>query len=106
MTGASDLNRRLTLEAPTESDDGAGGVTRDYAAVAVVWAHVAPQAAHADVTAASLCARLRWRIVIRRREDITTRHRFREGERIYQIVAARQTADRRFTEIEAEERQD
>ena len=30
MTGPSDLNRRLVLEAPAEADDGAGGVTRLY----------------------------------------------------------------------------
>jgi hypothetical protein len=27
VTGAGDLNRRLVLEAPVETDDGAGGVT-------------------------------------------------------------------------------
>ena len=39
------LNRRLVLEAPVESADGAGGVTRSYSAVATLWAAVEPVAA-------------------------------------------------------------
>ena len=31
MTAIGELNRRLVLQAPVESDDGAGGVTRSYA---------------------------------------------------------------------------
>ena len=49
---------------------------------------------------------MRYRIVIRARPDVTTRHRFQDGVRIYRILALRQSADRRFLEIEAEERED
>jgi SPP1 family predicted phage head-tail adaptor len=101
-----DLNRRLTLEAPVESDDGSGGVTRTYETVTTLWARVAPLAARADLAADSLGASLRYAIVIRAREDVTTRHRFSEGGRIYRVIAVRQSADRRFLEIEAEERED
>jgi SPP1 family predicted phage head-tail adaptor len=106
VIGAGDLNRRLTLEAPSESDDGAGGVIRGYAAVATLWGNVAPQAMRADVAAASLGAVQRFRIVIRRRDDVTTHHRLRDGDAIYAIVAARVSADRRFIEIDAALRED
>lgn len=106
MIGAGDLNRRLTMEAPSESDDGAGGVTRSYAAVATLWANVAPQAMRADIAAASLGAVQRFRIVVRRRDDVTTRHRLRDGDAVYAIVAARTSTDRRFTEIDAALRED
>ena len=33
MIDPGELNRRLVLEAPVESADGAGGVTRSYATV-------------------------------------------------------------------------
>ena len=59
--------------------------------------------ARADVAADSLGAALRYRIVIRRRSDITTRHRFLDGTRIYRILSIAESADRRFLEIEAEE---
>jgi SPP1 family predicted phage head-tail adaptor len=102
----ADLNRRLVLEAPSESDDGLGGVTRLYDVVTTLWAQVTPVSARADFAAGSLGAALRYRIVIRRRSDVTTRHRFQDGTRIYSVIAARESADRRFLEIDAEERED
>lgn len=106
MTGAGDLNRRLTLEAPSETDDGAGGVTRAYAVAASLWAQLLPLSARADAAADSLGGALRYRIVVRAGTVITTRHRLRDGVRIFRILAARPSADRRFIEIEAEARED
>jgi len=71
-----------------------------------VWAQVLPLSAAASVTAGNAGAIVRYRIIVRARSDITTRHRFQDGTRIYRVVAARPTADRRFLEIEAEERED
>jgi SPP1 family predicted phage head-tail adaptor len=106
MTGPGDLNRRLVLEAPAETDDGVGGVTRLYDVVTTLWAQVVPLSARADVVAGSLGAALRYRNVIRARADITTQHRFQDGTRIYRVVAVRDSADRRFLEIDAEIRED
>ena len=106
MTAPGELNRRLVLEAPSESDDGQGGVTRLYDVVTTLWAQVTLLAARADVAAGSLGGRLRYSIVVRKRDDITTRHRFLDGLRTYQVIAVRESADRRFLEIDAEERQD
>ena len=52
MTQPGDLNRRLSLQAPDESTDGAGGVTRSFATVALVWAQVTPLAVRADIASA------------------------------------------------------
>jgi SPP1 family predicted phage head-tail adaptor len=106
VTAAGDLNRRLTLEAPSEIDDGAGGVVRGFAAVATLWAQVTPLAARADFAADSLGARQRFTIVIRARDDVTARHRFTEGARVYRVIAVRASADRRFLAIDAEARAD
>ena len=51
----------------------------------------------------SLGAALRYAIVIRYRNDITTRHRFADGDRVYRVLAMQPAADRRFLEIAAEE---
>ena len=101
-----DLNRRLVLQAPVETADGEGGVTRSYQTVTTLWAQVLPLGAGADVAAASLGAALRYRIVVRARDDVTTRHQFVDGAHVYRVIAARLSADRRFLEIEAEERED
>ena len=70
--GAGELNRRLTLEAPVESADGAGGVTRSYATVDD---RCGPRSSRcrraATVAADALGATVTHRIVIRGRADIT-----------------------------------
>jgi len=97
------LNRRLALEAPVETADGAGGVVRIHQEVATLWAALEPAAARGEVVAAQLGATLTHRITIRHRAGITTRHRFRDGARIFRIVTIRERGGR-FLDIQAEER--
>lgn len=106
MTQPGDLDRRLALQAPAESGDGEGGVVRSYATVALLWAQVTPVSMRADVAAEARGAALRFRILIRRRDDVTTAHRLSDGAVVYRVIAARTSADRRFLEIDAEARQD
>lgn len=100
------LDRRLILQAPGETDDGTGGVTRDYTTVTTLWASVTPVSARGDVDAERLGAASRLRIVIRFRGEVTTRHRLIDGAHIYRIIAVRESGRRRFLEIDAEERLD
>jgi SPP1 family predicted phage head-tail adaptor len=106
VTAPGDLNRRLMLQAPVESDDGEGGVTRTYQTVTTLWAQVVPLSGRADVAADSLGAALRTTIVVRARDDVTTRYQLQDGSHVYRVVAVRPSADRRFLEIDAEERED
>lgn len=100
------LDRRLVLEAPNETPDGAGGVTRSYDSVATVWGSVTPLIARAALVAGSRGAVLRVRIVMRFRNGVTAQHRIVDGAHVYTIVALREITGRRFLEIDAEERQD
>lgn len=106
MTAPGDLNRRLTLLAPVETADDEGGVVRTYQTLTTLWAQVLPLSAGAAVSANSLGGALRYRIIIRYRDDVTTRHQFQDGAHLYRVLAARASADRRFLEIDAEERED
>jgi SPP1 family predicted phage head-tail adaptor len=104
MMNTGDLKYRLVLEQPVESADGAGGVTRSYTSVATLWASVSPVSARGEVAADDLGAEVTHQIVIRFRADMTTRHRLREGARIFVIAALRdQDGSGRFLEIEAQE---
>jgi SPP1 family predicted phage head-tail adaptor len=105
MNDPGALNRRLTLEAPVETADGAGGVTRSYAAVATLWGSVEPVSARGTVEADALGGNVTHRIRIRTNADITLRHRFRDGGIIYRIVALRERG-KRFLDIDAERRED
>jgi SPP1 family predicted phage head-tail adaptor len=90
-----------------ESADGAGGVVRSFDEVATLWASVTPLSAARQIEAERLGARVTHRLRLRFSHDITTRHRFRDGERIYRIVALRdRDGGKRFLEIEAEEQID
>jgi SPP1 family predicted phage head-tail adaptor len=106
MIDPGQMNRRLTLEAPVESADGSGGVTRSFSAVATLWAQVTPVAADESVEAGALGATITHRIGIRFSPDVTLRHRFRDGARIFRIVAMRERGKRRFLDIDAQERTD
>jgi SPP1 family predicted phage head-tail adaptor len=99
------LNRRLVLEEPAETADGSGGVTRGYSAVATLWAAVEPVSARSGVAADALGANVTHRIRIRLNADVTLRHRFRDGAIVFRIVVIRDR-DRRFLDIDAEQRTD
>jgi SPP1 family predicted phage head-tail adaptor len=104
MSNPGSLNRRLTLEAPVVSADGAGGVVREFETVGTLWAEVTPVSAARAIEAERAGARITHRIGIRFADDITTRHRFRDGERVFRIVSLRDRDGRkRFLAIEAEE---
>jgi len=105
MSAPGRLRHRLVLQAPVEADDGAGGVVRSYADLATIWAAIEPLAFAEQVAAEALGARLTHRIVVRSGFDLTTRHRFKLGARIFRIAAIRDPDESgRFREISAEER--
>lgn len=106
MTDPGRLRARLTLEAPVEVADGAGGVVRGYAAAATLWAEVVALGARAAVVAEARGATATHRIRIRRRGDVTTRHRLRRGDRLWHIAALADDTSGRFLLIDAEERRD
>jgi SPP1 family predicted phage head-tail adaptor len=104
MSNPGSLNRRLTLEAPVESADGTGGVVRSFETVATLWAEVTPISAARAIEAKRAGARVTHRIGIRFADDITTRHRFRDGDRIFRIASLSDRDGRkRFLQVEAEE---
>jgi SPP1 family predicted phage head-tail adaptor len=106
MTAAGKLNRRLELQQPAETPDGAGGVTRSYGIVARLWASVEPVSARRAVEADAGGATITHRITIRKRALVTTRHRLVEGANVYRIVSLREDDTRRFLVIGAEQRSD
>ncbi len=107
MSDPGTLRRRLALQAPVETPDGAGGVARGYETVATLWAEVTPASARESVEAGKLGQTITHRIALRFSADITPQHRLRDGARIFRIVSLRDRAGRkRFLDISAEERTD
>lgn len=95
------LKTRLTLQAPVETDDGQGGVTRDFVTQATVWAAVLPGGARRDVSAEADGADVHVRIIVRAGFELTLQHRLLDGGKVYRIVTFREVDDGRFVEIDA-----
>ena len=106
MSDPARFNRRLSFESPVETADGAGGVTRTYEQIALVWAEVTPLTASVEITADARGAKVTHRIVIRAGRAVTNRDRFIDGARVYRVIATRERADRRLIEIMAEQQTD
>lgn len=92
MIGA--FRHRLTLEAPDEIEDGAGGVTRSWQAIAQVWASIEPLSLGERLAAEKRVGLLSHRILLRHRTDITLSHRFLLGMRVFVIRAVRDPEER------------
>lgn len=104
MTNPGRMKTRLVIEAPDESDDGQGGVVRAHVPVATVWAAVMPGSMQHGGEADADGAVVKLRIVLRSGLALSLGHRLVDGDRIYRITALSDSADRRFTEIHAEQR--
>ena len=107
MIDPGKLDRRLVLEEPVDVSDGAGGAARTYQEAATLWAQVSTVAVRGVEATDVFGATVTHRIVVRAWSDITTRHRLRDGARIFRIVSLRDH-DARGTlmVIHAEERRD
>jgi SPP1 family predicted phage head-tail adaptor len=102
MIDPGKLKTRLQVQAPVETDDGQGGVTRSYTTLTTAWAQVTPLAARHDVEADADGAVVKYRILLRSNFILTLQHRLVDGARIYRISAIRDAGDRRFIAVDAE----
>ena len=83
------FRHRLVIEAPVETADGAGGVTRSFETVATVWGLIEPLGGAEIRTEDRLVQRLTHRITLRAHPGLTAAHRFRRGQRLFEIRAIR-----------------
>lgn len=86
------LTRRLTLEAPAAAPDGAGGLVEDWAPLGLHWAALVATRGGERVSTAGRESRVSHRAFIRwaaegRPERPTPAQRFREGGRVFDILA-------------------
>src|SRR3954463_2519475 len=99
------LKTRLQVQAPVETDDGQGGVTRSYTTLTTAWAQVTPIASRgggADVEADAEGATVKYRILLRSNFVLPLQPRLVAGARIYRISAIRDADARRFIAVDAE----
>ncbi|MGE0501457.1 MAG: phage head closure protein [Rhizobiaceae bacterium] len=79
------FSRELVLETATRTADDVGGFTEIWAAVATVFARVEPLRAAAGVRGDREILSVTHRVTIRRRDDVSTGMRFRDGGRLLTV---------------------
>jgi SPP1 family predicted phage head-tail adaptor len=83
----------MRIEVPSDLPDGAGGATRAFTEVQLVWAAVEPLKADDRLNDASIEQAVTHRILMRAGPTLTTAHRLRLGSRLFAIKGVR-PADR------------
>ena len=81
------LRKRLDLETPVDTPDGAGGFTRNWVSGATLSADIVPVRANDVEFGEGHAGLVTHRIIIRGRSDIASGDRFRLGARIFEIRA-------------------
>lgn len=82
------FNRKLVLEAPTRSSDGAGGFSEIWQALGIIWGEVLPRGAGREVEASELKLKITVRAAPQGAPSRpTAAMRFRDGDRVYNIDA-------------------
>ncbi|HUU24382.1 MAG TPA: phage head closure protein [Methyloceanibacter sp.] len=84
---AGDLRHRLVLEEAERVSDGAGGFTEDWVTVATVWAAIQPGGGGESVDSGRLAGRVTHGVTLRYRTGVTPAMRFRQGTRVFHILA-------------------
>lgn len=82
------LNKRVTIEAESRTGNGQGGYTTSWAPIAgtpTVWAEIIGLSGDEALSAGVSRNVQQWRVTIRRRDDITTKHRLTHGGRVFNI---------------------
>jgi head-tail adaptor len=99
-----DFRHRLYVEAPYEIPDGAGGVTRAFETLALIWGLIEPLGGSEAPGQDRLAQRLTHRITIRAFSGLTAAHRLRKGERLFEIRTIRaDVPGRRLMTLSCEE---
>ena len=88
QTTLGDMRHYLTVQAPQDTDDGIGGVTRVYVAFANVWAAIEPLSGTKTWQSQQNGQEISHRITIAYRTDISGDMQLVLGARIFEIRAA------------------
>jgi len=98
------LRERFTLEQPVRTADGGGGASVTWETVTDLWAAVRTITGDERLRHDQLAGRLTHEVWIRYRTGVTPAMRFRQGARIYEIVAVIEAKRRARLECLCEER--
>lgn len=98
------LRERFVLEQPVRTADGGGGASVSWETVTELWAYVRPISGDERLAHDQLSGRLTHGVWVRYRAGVVPAMRFRDGARIYEIVAVVEAVRRSRLKCLCEER--
>ena len=102
--GIGGFRSRLILEAPVDTTDDNGGVTRSYAVLAIVWGMIVPARATDRFAGERMEQSITHSVRLRFRADLTGAMRLRLGTRVFVIHGIEDAGERhRFSLCQCEE---
>jgi head-tail adaptor len=103
------LSRKLVLEAPVRTPDGAGGYAQGWTALGTVWAEVLAGAGREAAGAGAAVSRVVYRVTVRAAPVGSPQRpqpdqRFRDGARVFRVLSvAERDAGGRYLVCQTEE---
>lgn len=102
------LSRKLVLEARSRSEDGAGGFSGNWVALGTHWGAVEPASGRLERGEEQARSRASFRVTLRAVPPASSARpkagqRFRDGVRLFEIRAVRDSSDLRFLECVVDE---
>lgn len=103
---ASNLDQRVTIQAPADTDDGYGGtIPGGWADAATVWASVEPLRGGEAIANMQVTARQTYRLWFRRSVSVTPANRLKWGDRILNVREAPDPRREQYRQVVAEEQE-
>lgn len=99
------MNKRVTVQRPVRTADGAGGNEISWENVATVWAALSPVSGKEDLVHGRLKGEVTHKVTVRYRSGLTTEMRLLLGDRVLDIRAVIDPQERhRFLDLYCLER--
>ncbi|HSQ97991.1 MAG TPA: phage head closure protein [Rickettsiales bacterium] len=98
------LNKRIVIQEKSNTSDGFGGYEESWSDLKTLWAEIKPISNFDDFEANQIGERISYIITIRYYDSLTTQHRIKYGDRIFNIIGIINPLENNQTmQIEAEE---
>jgi SPP1 family predicted phage head-tail adaptor len=85
MRQLAKMRHRFELQAPVETDDGAGGVNRTYTTLKTIWVAIEHFRRKADVSEDRIITEVTHKITMRYNPNLTRLHRLKQDNRIFTL---------------------
>lgn len=98
------LNKRITIQSKTKTSDGLGGYSEIWSNLKTLWAEIKPISNSNNFETNQIEEKITHIITVRYYNSLTTQHRIKYGDRIFNIIGIINPLENNQTmEITAEE---